>query len=217
MAISAVVAIVLILIFIAKEAAPLFYSHEVRERGDAGQDVAPQLWPGYDESRSIWQPVSDVPKFGLWPLVARDDQGHARGDGVCGAAGRRRRGLRVAVRAAARTREIVKPVVELLAGIPSVVLGFFALMVMATWFQDTFGLDSRLNALVSGVALAFAIDPGDLHAGRGRAARRAAQLRRGVDCAGRRALADGIGSVVLPAASPGHRRRRRAGPRPRGR
>ena len=31
-----------------------------------------------------------------------------------------------------RTREIVKPVVELLAGIPSVVLGFFALMVMAT-------------------------------------------------------------------------------------
>ena len=47
-----------------------------------------------------------------------------------------------------RTREIVKPVVELLAGIPSVVLGFFALMVMATWFQDIFDLESRLNALV---------------------------------------------------------------------
>jgi ABC-type phosphate transport system permease subunit len=30
MAVSAVVAIVLMLVFIAKEAAPLFYSHEVR-------------------------------------------------------------------------------------------------------------------------------------------------------------------------------------------
>ena len=58
-----------------------------------------------------------------------------------------------------RTREIVKPVVELLAGIPSVVLGFFALMVMASWFQDLFGLESRLNALVSGVALSFAVIP----------------------------------------------------------
>ena len=49
--------------------------------------------------------------------------------------------------------------VELLAGIPSVVLGFFALMVMATWFQDTFGFESRLNALVSGIALAIAVIP----------------------------------------------------------
>ena len=56
-------------------------------------------------------------------------------------------------------REIVKPVVELLAGIPSVVLGFFALMVMATWMQDAFGIESRLNAIVAGLALSFAIIP----------------------------------------------------------
>ena len=31
--------------------------------------LAPQLWPGYDEAASIWQPVSDVPKFGLLPLM----------------------------------------------------------------------------------------------------------------------------------------------------
>ena len=58
-----------------------------------------------------------------------------------------------------RVREVVKPVVELLAGIPSVVLGFFALIVMATWFQDWLGLESRLNAIVAGVALSFAIIP----------------------------------------------------------
>jgi phosphate transport system permease protein len=54
---------------------------------------------------------------------------------------------------------VVKPIIELLAGIPSVVLGFFALMVMASWFQSWLGLESRLNALVAGVALSFAIIP----------------------------------------------------------
>ena len=29
----------------------------------------PQLWPGYDESQSVWQPVSDIPKYGIWPLI----------------------------------------------------------------------------------------------------------------------------------------------------
>jgi len=32
-------------------------------------------------------------------------------------------------------------------------------MVMASWFQDLFHLESRLNALVSGVALSFAVIP----------------------------------------------------------
>jgi phosphate transport system permease protein len=58
-----------------------------------------------------------------------------------------------------RAREILKPTVELLAGIPSVVLGFFALMVLATVMQDTFGLGSRLNAFTAGVGLAIAIVP----------------------------------------------------------
>ena len=39
------------------------------------------------------------------------------------------------------------------------VLGFFALIVMATWFQDWFALRLRLNALVAGVALGLAIIP----------------------------------------------------------
>ena len=158
MAISAVVAIVLILVFIAKEAAPLFYSHEVRGEVTLGKMLVPQLWPGYDEAGSIWQPVSDVPKFGLWPLVLGTIKVSIVAMVVSvplgvGAA------VYVSQYAGPRTREIVKPVVELLAGIPSVVLGFFALMVMATWFQDVFGLESRLNALVSGVALSFAVIP----------------------------------------------------------
>jgi phosphate transport system permease protein len=118
----------------------------------------PQLWPGYDESSSVWQPVSEIPKFGIWPLILGTLKVTVVAMLVAvplgvGAA------LYVSQYAGRRTREIVKPVVELLAGIPSVVLGFFALMVMATWFQDLLHLDSRLNALVSGVALAFAVVP----------------------------------------------------------
>jgi phosphate transport system permease protein len=158
LATSAVLAIVLILIFIAKEALPLFYKASVREEVTLGKMWLPQAWPGYDEPASIWQPVSEIPKYGLWPLILGTIKvtivamAFSIPLGV-GAA------LYVSQYAGNRTREIVKPVIELLAGIPSVVLGFFALIVMATWFQNLFNLESRLNALVSGVALSFAVIP----------------------------------------------------------
>lgn len=56
-------------------------------------------------------------------------------------------------------KEIVKPEIELLAGIPSVVLGFFALMVMASYVQDLFGVVYRLNAINAGIALGLAVIP----------------------------------------------------------
>lgn len=44
-------------------------------------------------------------------------------------------------------RELFKPVVEVLAGIPSVVLGFFGLVVLAPIIARVFNLNSGLNAL----------------------------------------------------------------------
>jgi len=158
MAVSAIAAVVLILVFIAKEAAPIFYSSAVRAEVTLSKMWWPQLWPGYDEAASVWQPVSEIPKFGIWPLILGTLKVTivAMAVGVplgVGAA------LYVSEYSRPRTREILKPIVELLAGIPSVVLGFFALIVMATWFQNLFHLESRLNALVSGVALSFAVIP----------------------------------------------------------
>ena len=158
LAASAVVAIILILVFIAKEAAPIFYSGVVRSEVTLAKMFVPQLWPGYDESGSVWQPVSEIPKFGIWPLILGTVKVTVVAMAVSvplgvGAA------LYVSQYARPSTREVVKPIVELLAGIPSVVLGFFALMVMASWFQNLFGFESRLNALVSGVALSFAVIP----------------------------------------------------------
>ena len=58
-----------------------------------------------------------------------------------------------------RLREWIKPAIELLAGIPSVVIGFFVLIVLASWLQDVFGLQFRLNAFSAGVGLSLAIIP----------------------------------------------------------
>jgi phosphate transport system permease protein len=158
MAASAVLAIALILVFIAKEALPILYSGAVRAQVTLSKMWFAQAWPGYDEAANVWQPVSEVPKFGVWPLIVGTlkvtivSMAVAVPLGVASA-------LYVSQYARPRVREVVKPLIELLAGIPSVVLGFFALIVMATWFQRWFGLDSRLNALVSGVALSFAVIP----------------------------------------------------------
>jgi len=158
MAFSAIAAVILIFVFITKEALPLLWSHEVHEEVTLTQMWTAQLWPGYDEAVHIWQPVSDIPKFGIWPLLV----GSLKVAFVSMAIG-----VPLAVLAALyvsqfarpRVREIVKPAIEMLAAVPSVVLGFFALIVMASIFQDWLQLESRLNALVAGVALSFALIP----------------------------------------------------------
>jgi phosphate transport system permease protein len=61
--------------------------------------------------------------------------------------------------ASRRAREILKPAIELLASIPSVVLGFFALVLLATFVQDLFGTTYRLNVLVASFGLTLAVAP----------------------------------------------------------
>jgi phosphate transport system permease protein len=156
--IKVIAAVVLIFAFVAREALPLLTSHEIHKEVTLGKMWTAQQWPGYDAPDHIWQPVSEVAKYGVWPLLVGTLKvtfvamllGVPLGVGAA---------LYVSQYARPRVREIVKPVVELLAGIPSVVLGFFGLMVMATVMQDAFGFESRLNAIVAGVALSFAIIP----------------------------------------------------------
>jgi phosphate transport system permease protein len=54
-----------------------------------------------------------------------------------------------------RQRKIMKPIIELLAGIPSVVYGFFGLVVLAPLIQKTFNLPSGETALTGSVLLAI--------------------------------------------------------------
>ena len=52
-----------------------------------------------------------------------------------------------------RTRSILKPVLEILAGIPTVVLGFFAISVITPIFLTPFGNFSPFNAASAGIAV----------------------------------------------------------------
>ena len=120
--------------------------------------IFPYQWTGYDEPDYIWQPISQIHKYNIVPLFI----GSLKATLVAllvavplalGAA------IYVSQLANPRLKEWLKPSIELLAGIPSVVLGFFALIVMASFLQAIFGYQSRLNALVAGIALGLAIIP----------------------------------------------------------
>lgn len=54
-----------------------------------------------------------------------------------------------------RVRKILKPVIELLAGIPSVVYGFFGLVVIVPFVQDVFSLPVGETALSGSLVLAI--------------------------------------------------------------
>jgi len=118
----------------------------------------PHRWVGYDKAEYIWQPTSEIPKYNFVPLVI----GSLKATlvallfsvplGVAAA-------IYISQLATPKVRELVKPTIELLSGIPSVVLGFFALIVLASILQNVFHYSSRLNAFVGGVALGLAVIP----------------------------------------------------------
>jgi phosphate transport system permease protein len=56
-------------------------------------------------------------------------------------------------------KEVLKPTIELIAGIPSVIFGFFALVTLASIVQQLTGTTSRLNALNGGIILAVMAIP----------------------------------------------------------
>jgi phosphate transport system permease protein len=52
-------------------------------------------------------------------------------------------------------RQICKPVIEILAAIPSVAYGVFAVMIVAPWMQNTLGFDTGTNALNASIILSI--------------------------------------------------------------
>jgi phosphate transport system permease protein len=155
---TGIVAVVLIFVFVGKQALPLFTDSAQVQEASVSKMFLPQVLRPGKPATFVWQPVSDVPKLSMVPLFV----GTLKVTVVALIVGIPL-GVLAALFCAAfaprRLREILKPLIELLAGIPSVVLGFFALMVLATVLQDTFGLTYRLNAVVAGLALAVAIIP----------------------------------------------------------
>ncbi len=118
----------------------------------------PHQWSDYDRPVYIWQPVSRIHKYNIMPLVV----GSLKTTIVAllfavplslAAA------IYVSQLASPRWKEWIKPAVEMLSAIPSVVLGAFALLVLATVLQQAFGYQYRLNAFLAGIALGLTCIP----------------------------------------------------------
>lgn len=154
----AIIFITLIFVFTFKETLPIFIDPEVQKEANFHAFFFKAVEGPTITDRYIWQPTSDIPKVSLIPIILGTLKSTFVGLlfacplGVAAA-------LFSSEFAPVKLREIVKPVIELLAGIPSVVLGFFALIVLATWFQQVFGFTYRLNAYNAGVALGIALVP----------------------------------------------------------
>jgi phosphate transport system permease protein len=101
-----------------------------------------------------WYPTSDPPDFGIFPLIMG-----SIGVTVVSAIMAIPLGVMTAVYlaeiASPRLREMVKPVVELLAALPSVVIGFFGMVVVAPFLQEIFDIATGLNLFNASLMLAF--------------------------------------------------------------
>lgn len=58
-----------------------------------------------------------------------------------------------------KVRGVLKPAIEILAGIPSVVIGLFGLLILSPYIRDIFGVGSGTNALNGAIMLAIMMVP----------------------------------------------------------
>jgi phosphate transport system permease protein len=102
----------------------------------------------------LWYPTDDPAAFGIFPLIIASIAVTLISClisiplGVMTA-------LYIAEVASARLREWVKPIVELLAALPSVVIGFFGMVVVAPFLQELLDIPTGLNLFNASLMLAF--------------------------------------------------------------
>jgi len=101
-----------------------------------------------------WYPVSEPPTFGIMPFfvatlwVTLVATAISVPIGIACAAF-------LSEIAPSKVRETVKPIIELLAGIPSVVMGFIGLMLLSPLVQSAFNLNTGLSGLAAGIMLSL--------------------------------------------------------------
>ena len=101
-----------------------------------------------------WYPTAEPPDFGILPFIAGSVAVTVTASALAIPLG-----VMTAVWlteiAPAPLRRVVKPLVELLAALPSVVVGFFGMAVVAPLLQRWLDIDTGLNLMNAGLMLAF--------------------------------------------------------------
>ncbi|WP_418792568.1 phosphate ABC transporter permease subunit PstC [Phosphitispora sp. TUW77] len=131
-----------IVIFIAKESIPVF-----------------QYTSFYNFiSGSEWRPISSTPQFGILPMILASL--YVSGIAVLIALPL---GTGVAVFLNMvlniRLSNSIRPIIDVMAGIPSVIYGFFGLLVIIKFFETSFSLASGESVLAAGIILSIMVLP----------------------------------------------------------
>jgi phosphate transport system permease protein len=134
--------VALVFVFLFKEGVPIFKIVSVRE-----------FLFG-----KLWYPTYTPADYGIWPMIVASvvvtvfSCVIAVPIGLLSA-------IYVSEIAAYKVKEYIKPVIELLASIPSVVMGFFGMVVVAPMLQDLFNIPVGLNVFNASLMLAFMAVP----------------------------------------------------------
>jgi phosphate transport system permease protein len=137
-ALASIAMLALIVLFLFMEGIPLFAKVSVKDFIFGTQ----------------WYPTDEPPDFGIFPLIMASLAVTAAASlisiplGVLTA-------LYLAEVASAGVREWVKPVVEMLAALPSVVIGFFGMVIVAPFLQELLDIPTGLNLFNASLMLAF--------------------------------------------------------------
>ncbi len=135
---ASVAILLMITIFLFMEGVPIFNKVSVKDF----------LFGEY------WYPTSDPPDFGIFALIVGSLAVTLLSAlisiplGVMTA-------IYLAEIATARLRELIKPAVELMAALPSVVIGFFGMVIVAPFLQNVFNIATGLNLFNAALMLAF--------------------------------------------------------------
>src|SRR3989338_1440435 len=127
--ITSIIFVILIFAFLAKEGFALFHYVTIKDflLGEK------------------WYPISDPPRFGIFPLILGSLYVTIGATfisvpiGIASA-------VYIAEVAPPRTKEILKSGIEILAAIPSVVIGFIGMTPLVPFFKNALNLPTRLTA-----------------------------------------------------------------------
>ncbi len=139
---SGIIVLTLILLFLIMEGLPVFDTVSIRD-----------FLFG-----TMWYPTHYPPDFGILPLIAGSASVVVLSSLIAiplgiGSA------IYLAEIAHPKVRAVVKPAIELIEGLPTVVIGFFGMVVVAPFLQETFGLTTGLNLFNASIMLAFMAVP----------------------------------------------------------
>ena len=137
-ALASITTLTLIVVFLFMEGLPIFSKVSVKD-----------FLLGH-----YWYPTDEPSDFGIFPLIVASIAVTVVSSlmsiplGVMTA-------IYLAEVASFRLREWVKPIVELLAALPSVVIGFFGMVIVAPFLQSVFDIPTGLNLFNASLMLAF--------------------------------------------------------------